>query len=272
MKIGNGKTFLGDTIDIMDDLIIDGAKVDYVLTSPPYNMRGHEKEMYNNAETYRDNMSNEEYSRWIVKLFDYYDELLKRDGVVIFNLNYISNKKNTAGNLFKIIGRIEEESNFVLIDQICWKKDSAMPISEARLSRVWENVWIFIRKGDWETFHKKFKSVLVGKPNFIQAPNNDGANKINKACFSSSLVEQLLTLYNVQEESVVLDNFMGTHTTAIGCEKIGCKWIGIEKDKKTYTYGCDRVNGFIGRFEKLKLNGSYNIFSYQEELKNEDIN
>lgn len=269
MNVGRGRTFLGDTVEVMDDLALMGEKVDFVLTSPPYNMRGHEKEMYNNAETYRDNMSNKEYKKWIISLFDYYDQLLNEDGIVIFNLNYISNKKNNAANLFKIIASIEDETNFTLIDQICWKKTHAMPISEARLTRVWENVWVFIRKKEWESFHLKYKKVLAGKPNFIVAPNNDGANKINKACFSSSLVEQLLITYNVQEHHIVLDNFMGTHTTAIACEKLGCGWLGIELDKETHTYGCDRVKAFLGDFKGITKHGANNIFQIMEEEMND---
>lgn len=265
MNIGKGKTYLGDTMEIMEDLILNEEKVNIILTSPPYNMRGHEKEMYNNAETYRDNMSNEDYKKWIISLFSLYNELLVDDGIVLFNLNYISNKKNKASNLFKIIASIEDETEFTLIDQICWKKTHAMPISEARLTRVWENVWVFIRKKDWQTFHLKYKKVLAGKPNFINAPNNDGSNDVNKACFSSSLVEQLLTTYNVQQDDIVLDNFMGTHTTAIGCEKIGCHWIGIELDKETFTYGCDRVHGFLGEFSKIQKHGVDNLFKFMEE-------
>lgn len=265
MKIGNGKTYLGDTIEIMEDLSIDGVKVNFILTSPPYNMRGHEKEMYNQAESFRDNKNNEEYKNWIVSLFKHYDELLLPGGVIIFNLNYISNMKNNAGNLFKIIASIEDETPFVLIDQICWKKKSAMPISEARLSRIWENVWIYIRKEDWGTFHQKYKSVLTGKQNFIEAPNNDGANDINKACFSSEMVVKLLTIYNIQKNDVVLDNFMGTHTTAIGCEKLGCKWLGIELDEETYIFGCDRVKNFIGDYKNVQKYGTNNLFNLLEE-------
>lgn len=269
MKVGNGISFLGDTNAVMDDLILNGTKVDYVLTSPPYNMRGHEKEMYNNAKTFRDNMTNEEYRDWIVGLFERYEQLLNESGVVIFNLNYMSSKQNQAINLFKIIVAIEEKTGFTLIDQVCWKKDSAMALTEARLSRVWENVWIFIRKKDYELFHQRFKKHLAGKRNFIEAPNNDGAVDLNKATFSSKMVEQLLSLYDVKEHHVVLDNFMGTHTTAIGCERLNCKWIGIEIDEDTRTHGIDRVNYFLGNLNRIIKKEGVSLFDFVEESKND---
>ncbi len=265
MKIGNGESFLGDTINIMDDLIDVGEKVDFILTSPPYNMKGHAQENYNNAESFKDDMSNDDYREWITSLFLRYDEILNETGVVIFNLNYMSSKTNNAINLMRILCSIEDNTPFTLIDQICWKKNTAMPLSETRLSRVWENVWIFIRKADWESFWIKYKTIIVGKYNFIEAPNNDGTNPVNKACFSSSMVKQLLKIYEANEKHTVLDNFMGTHTTAIACEEIGCKWIGIELDKETQTYGCDRVRAFLSEYTKIEKYGAENLFSIAEK-------
>jgi len=267
MQIGNGRTFLGDTIEVMDDLIMFGEKIDFVMTSPPYNMKGHAKENYNNAQSFSDNKTNQEYKEWLVAIFGRYSELLEKDGVIFLNLNYMSSEQNKAINLMRILCAIEDETPFTLIEQICWKKNAAMPLPEARLSRIWENVFVFIRKDDWKTFWIKYKKKLVGKTNFIEAPNNDGANEINKACFSSSLVKQLLTLYDVQEKHVVLDNFMGTHTTAIACETLKCKWIGIELDEETRTFGCDRLYGFLKEFAKIKKYGADNLFSAMGDEK-----
>jgi len=265
MKLKNGSLFNGDTIEVMQELIDVDTKVDYILTSPPYNMRGHEKEYYNNADYFKDNKSNDEYALWIIDLFHHYKDLLKENGVVIFNMNYMSSLKNRAFNLFKIISRIEEETEFTLIDQIAWKKDSAMALTEARLSRIFENVWIFIKKDDWKSFNQKYKKVLAGKWNFIEAPNNDFVNDVNKACFSSSLVESLLHLYDIQEGNVVLDNFMGTGTTAIGAIKCNAKYIGIELDKDTFNFSLERIHSFEGDFTKTYFSKEQNLFSIGEE-------
>ncbi len=268
MRELNGISHRGDTLEVMDDLILFGDKVDYIFTSPPYNMRGHAQEMYNNAESFQDNLSNEEYKTWILQLFKRYMELLNEGGIVIFNMNYMSSRKNEAFNTFDIISSIAQHTGFALIDQICWKKTTAQPLTEGRLSRVWENIWIFIKRDDWEIFRTRFKKKLAGKYNYIVAPNNDGSNDVNKACFSSSLVEQIVTLYDIHPHHVVLDNFMGTHTTAIGCEKVGCKWIGIELDPETQIYGLDRVNNFVGNYKKVVKYGAGNLFDMKE--KNND--
>ena len=56
--------------------------------------------------------------------------------------------------------------------------------------------------------------------NFIEAPNNDGPCKLNKATYSSDLCVKLLYMYG-QADYKVYDPFMGSGTTAIACEKWG---------------------------------------------------
>lgn len=260
MKVANGNSYLGDTIEVMDDLImLEEKKVDFILTSPPYNMRGHAQELYNKAKSFKDNKSNEEYLAWLIEIFNRYDELLNEGGAIIFNLNYMSSRQNRASNLLNIILELEKQTNFVLVEQICWKKDVAQPLNEGRLSRIWENVWVFIREDDWEFFRQKHKKGIMGKKNYIEAPNNDGPNHVNKACFSSLMAEKLLRIYNIGKDDVVLDNFMGTHSTAVACERIGCEWVGIELDEETYQYGKDRVNNFVGHYEEVSEFTLFNV-------------
>lgn len=263
-KIGNHILINGDTNEVMGELSKNETgrfNFDYILTSPPYN--AHRTDFYKGNIKINDSMTPQEHIDWLISHFKEYNKLLKKAGVVIFNMNYMSNKKNNASNLFRTIIEIEDKTDFVLIEQICWKKTNGIPSKEARLTRVWENVFIFIRKVDWKAFHAKFKNILTGQPNYIEAPNNDFPNEINKACFSSEMVEKLLRLYGANKKSLVLDNFMGTGTTAIGCEKIGCSSVGIELDTLTYDFSRERVREFIGEFENLK---EYNLFnSFDEE-------
>lgn len=241
--IGNHTLINDDTNEGMDYLIDNDVKVDYILTSPPYN--AHRTDFYNGSDKINDSKTNREYVDWLVSHFDRYNKLLNKDGVIIYNINYMSSRKNNASNLFRNIVEIEDRTNFVLIDQICWKKNNGMPIREGRLSRVWENVFIFIRKDDWATFRLKYKDLLAGKPNFIDAPNNDGYNSINKACFSSEMAYKLLELYGANQDSIVLDNFMGTGTTSIACEKLNCCSYGVELDRMTFEFSIDRLNKYI---------------------------
>ena len=52
---------------------------------------------------------------------------------------------------------------------------------------------------------------------------------------------------------------MGTGTTSIGCEKIGCSSIGIELDKATFDFSKERIKEYIGDFEALEEVNIFNI-------------
>lgn len=257
-KIGRHILYNGDTNEVMKFLHEEELmEFDFVLTSPPYN--AHRTDFYNGEVKINDSMTHQEHKDWLVSHFIEYDKLLKKNGIVIYNINYMSSTKNIMSNLLRIITDIEDRTNFVAIEQICWKKRIGTPSKEARLSRVWENVFIFIRKEDWKSFHEAYKDFLAGRPNYIEAPNNDFVNDINKAAFSSEMVEKLLRLYEANEKSLVLDNFMGTGTTAIGCEKIGCSSVGIELDTLTYDFSKERVKEYIGEFDKLEETNLFTI-------------
>ncbi|MGI8990739.1 MAG: DNA-methyltransferase [Bryobacteraceae bacterium] len=42
---------------------------------------------------------------------------------------------------------------------------------------------------------------------------------------------------------LVLDPFMGSGTTGVACEKLGRRFIGIEKNPKYFEMGCARIAG-----------------------------
>jgi DNA modification methylase len=111
---------------------------------------------------------------------------------------------------------------------------------------------VFCRKNEIRTFNanKKIKSISEKGQyyyenvfNFIEAKNNDGSCSLNKATFSTELVLKLLDIYSVSEDDVVLDPFLGTGTTALGCIKANRKYIGFELSPKQFKYAQDRLNG-----------------------------
>lgn len=76
-------------------LIADGnQKVDIVLTSPPYNTGrpSTSERSRNNFEgrydIHLDNMIQDDYCNWVVNVFNHYDEILKDNGVILWNVSY----------------------------------------------------------------------------------------------------------------------------------------------------------------------------------------
>lgn len=158
--------------------------------------------------------------------------------------------------MWLVIGEIIKNTNFTIADTIIWKKKSAIPNNRSsnKLTRITEYVFVFARKQEIKTFkaNKKVVSVIekTGQKNFenvynfIEAKNNDGSCKINKATFSSELCVKLLDIY-AQPDSIIYDSFMGTGTTAIACLLKNMKYIGSEISSDQCAYAEERINKLL---------------------------
>lgn len=158
---------------------------------------------YVRYDSFVDNMTNEEYCDFTVKLFEEFDRILNMNGVVLYNINY--GAENTEG-MFLAVSKILTETNFTIADVIGWKKKTALPnsCSSNRLTRLFEFVFVFCRKDELKSFYCNKKVTSTRKTgqkmyenifNIIEAPNNSETCPYNKATYSVELCEQLLNLY-----------------------------------------------------------------------------
>ena len=187
-------------------------------------------------------------------MFEGYDRILKRNGVVLYNISYNSESPNL---LWITLSNIVSKTNFSIADVIVWKKKMAFPITTpTKLTRICEFVFVLCRKDEYETYntnkklsvtHKKGQSYYNPIHNFIEADNNDGVNPYNKATFSKQLVNKLLDIYYVK--GVVYDSFSGIGTTAKACLLRGIDFIGSEIDKEQIEY--------FNKWKKQQLNTTF---------------
>ena len=235
-------------------------KVDLILTSPPYNTSRTSKtqksiDTYNNRyDIHLDVMTDDEYAEWTVRLFKSFDNILNENGVVLYNISYGSENPNS---MWKAVLSIIDKTNFMIADTIVWKKKSALPnnTSHNKLTRITEFVFVICRKNEFKTFNankqvtstnSKGQKYYENVFNFIEAPNNDGSNKLNKATYSSELCEKLLNIY-ATKTSIVYDPFMGTGTTALACEKYGNEsmvCIGSELSEAQVQFSKERIKEY----------------------------
>ena len=236
--------------------------VDCVLTSPPYNTAGRVvywsnkivdgKRVYKKEKRYDkhvDNKSDEEYTQWTIDLFNLFDRVLKKDGVILYNISY---GNETPDLMWCLIAEIIKKTSFRVADCIVWKKKSAVPnsTSKNKLTRICEFVFVFSRKSEFLTFNtnKRVKTTTqTGQNfyevfyNFVEAKNNDGSVSLNKATYSTELCDKLINMY-VKDGGLVLDPFMGTGTTAVACLKCGRSYIGYEISKEQCDYAEKRIS------------------------------
>jgi len=227
--------------------------VDIVITSPPYNIirpnstdRGY--------DLYKDGMSNNEYIEWTLDIFKEFNKVLKKDGVVLYNMSY--GTENTI-LMSLVVADIIRESEFTLADIIVWKKKSATPnnVSHNKMTRIVEYIYVFCRKDEFHTFNCNKKelskretgqSIYENVFNFINAKNNDGSTDLNKATFSTEFVRKLTNIY-AKNNSIIYDAFMGTGTTALACVIDGHRYIGSEISKNQCDYAEKRLQPYLNQ-------------------------
>jgi DNA modification methylase len=257
------KFLQGDCLKWMNKISTKGQVIDVVLTSPPYNTgrpstsersRGNHEGRY---DIHMDTMTNQEYCDWCVNIFNHIDKILKPNGTILWNVSYSSDASvNSEGIdcLWTSIADILKKTNFMIADKIVWKKKSALPnnVSHNKLTRICEEVFVFCRKAEYKTFYANKEISSIGKNgqtfykpiyNFIEAANNDGSTKLNKATYSSDLCVQLLNIYAPQH-GLIFDPFMGTGTTGIACEMLDLNCIGTELSEAQVEYSNNRLKEY----------------------------
>lgn len=241
----------------MNSMIKNEIKVDGIITSPFYNTCRGSK--YHNSEKSRknhegrydihlDNMTDDEYINFTIRLFNGFDKILKNNGCILYNISYSSENTHL---MWLVIAKIIEKTNFIVADDIIWKKKSALPnnTSSNKLTRIVEHIFVFCRKDEFKTFNCNKQVTSIRKTgqkmyeniyNFIEAKNNDGSNNLNKATYSTELIEKLLNIY-FKKDDLIYDPFMGTGTTANACIKYGCHYVGSEISAQQCEFAKERL-------------------------------
>lgn len=224
---------------------------DLILTSPPYNTSRKCGKLENNSiryEAFNDTRTDKEYMDWTCDIFRGFEQCLKPNGCVLYNMSYSS---ENSWNLWNVVSEVQRKTDFVVADCIVWKKEAALPnnTSPNKLTRICEFVFVFCRRGEFGTFgcnkavrskRDTGQSMYENVFNFVEAANNDENCPIHKATYSVELCRKLLRIY-AQNGDVVYDPFMGTGTTAIACIREKLAFVGSELSERYCEWANNRI-------------------------------
>ena len=223
--LGNHRLMCGDSTDAGSvAILMDGQKADVVFTSPPYNGGGNtapdgdvfsgkaEKKLYDGG--YSDNRSSQEYIDFAKGVLDVCFEFT--EGYIFWNVNYNANSR------FEYISQITDKLNY-LIEQICWKKTSAIPLKGC-MRRAWEPIYVF-------STDKQSLGLQDVETNFWEISNTNSQADNHKACFPVALPAKGISLVKPKTR-VVFEPFGGSGSTLIACEQLGRKCYMMELDPK----------------------------------------
>jgi site-specific DNA-methyltransferase (adenine-specific) len=194
-----GKVHCADCLEFMKQ--IPDKSIDLVLTDPPYGIDYNKNDRNRPNESHYENIEN--------------DNLQLNYSVLIRELQRISIKLIVFGaeSFYKDLphrGR-----------WICWDKRLCEK-ADKMLGSSFELAWVDTDSGYYKTYRVLHGGVV----------NDDGqGERIHPTQKPINLFAKIIKDFS-KEGNIILDPFVGSGTTAIACERLGRKWIGIEISDK----------------------------------------
>ena len=237
---------LGDCLEVMKG-IVDGS-IDMILCDLPYNITKYPWDILIPFKA----------------LWEQYERIIKSNGAIVLfgSQPFTTDLINSNRKLFKYewIWEKTKGGGFALANKMPMKRH--------------ENILIFYKK---QPIYNPQKTIIskdkIDKRKNINNPTgsdhifkgtklirkkDDGTRFPQSVQFFKSvsykgmhptekpvaLFEYLIKTYT-NENDLVLDNCIGSGTTAIACLNTNRKYIGIEKDEQYYNIAIDRISGYI---------------------------
>jgi site-specific DNA-methyltransferase (adenine-specific) len=229
-KDNTQKLILGDCLKSMYE--IESNSIDVIVTSPPYNKKGLAggkikpgnqvwKKFNIDYSEYDDNLSEEDYSEWMVNILNEMMRIIKVDGSIFFN-----HKPRRHKNKVHLPTDFISKSDLNIYQLIIWNRLSSPNIRKDVLLPCTEHIY-WLCKSKPKTYKDNIDSKFNSEVWII---NPDRGNK-HPAPFPKKLVETCLLLTS-KEGDLVLDPFLGSGTTAVVSDELNRNFIGIELDEK----------------------------------------
>ena len=248
--------------------LIEDKFIDIIITSPPYNIG----KKYNG---YNDNRPRNEYLDWMGEVAEESKRVLKDDGSFFLNVGGKSTDPWIAPDV-----ACKFRDYYTLQNMIHWIKSISIPkedmgdyehtrrdlgvghyqpVNSPRyLSGCHEYIFHFTKQGDVDidklsigvAYQDKsnigrWKSATVdlrerGNVWFIPYKTIQ-ESRPHPTVFPEKLPELCIKLHGYNEDTVVLDPFIGIGTTALACIKLGVRFIGFDIDPSYIEIGKEKI-------------------------------
>lgn len=213
----------GDCLEGMK--MIPDNSVDLVVTSPPYNLVSGHHTGNKKTQAYDDNLPENEYQNWQIKILNECKRVLKSNGSILYNhKNRIKNGVQFSPYewLFKTELFIKQE--------LVWFNGS-QNFDKCRFYPMTERIYWLSKTPD-TTFNNKINHHDLFK---WQA---EGTNKKHTRSFPVKMITDFIYCF---EADIILDPFMGSWTTARACKDLGRNFIGFELSEEYCSIGESRL-------------------------------
>ena len=210
----HGVIYNGDCLNVMVDL--PSESIDMIIADLPYGTTDHNWDIPIPFEI----------------LWRQYDRIIKRNGAIILTADqpFTMNAINSNSDIFR----------YALV----WDKMEAcdLPGSSKKPFKTHEDILVFYK--EQPVFNPQIQQELE-YPYPVSILRFKGCHNVRGKWIRTqkpvSLFEHLIKTYS-NEGDIVLDNVIGSGTTAIAAYNTGRRWIGIEKDSEIFNKACERIN------------------------------
>ena len=280
-----GEVHQGNAKDVLQEM--PENSVDCVITSPPYwNLRDYGVEDQLGAED-----SYQDYIQKLVNICSLIKNVLKERGNFNLNLGDTYQNKNKMNIPHRVAIELQNDG-WIERNDIVWEKLNPIPDTpNDRRANVFEYFFHFVKNkeyyydldsirepyaevskerskysfkesnnyevGNAESFSEDTVASGKGKnPGDIIKTATASYSDAHFATYPTDLIEPLVKS-SCPEGGIVLDPFIGSGTTAIVCENLNRKWIGIDLNKDYVDMSYDRIGE-----ESSKIFDDRSIFDY----------
>lgn len=223
---------MGDCLEELNKTPSDS--IDAIITDPPYGIN------YGAWDTF-ENMP---------QVIQQWERILKPDGSLLMFCGW--------SHAVSIITTFSRESNLKLQDWIIYDRIKGRGAKKRLVSTREDILWF--TKGEQWTFNKDLAySTIVKKTKGMGSKNGRETRALSNVWTDISpivpwskersdhptqkplaLMERMVNVFT-KEGDTVLDSYMGSGTTGVACQRLGRKFIGVEKDVKFYELAKGRV-------------------------------
>lgn len=260
----------GDSAEVLAKFPADSVQC--VVTSPPYwSLRNYEIAGQIGLED-----SLDDYVARLVTVFQEVRRVLRPDGTLWLNIgdSYTSggrtwrapDKKNPIRamdtrpptppglkpkDLIGVPWRLAfalQRAGWYLRADIIWNKPNCQPESvKDRPTRSHEYVFLFSKSEHYQYGHEQLRGPNGRNSRTVWDVNTQPYPEAHFATFPPALVEPCLSAGSTRE-SLVLDPFIGSGTTAVVAREMGRRFVGIELNPQYIEIARERLQGVRGRW------------------------
>lgn len=249
------KLYHGDSLEVVRQMP-DGS-VDLVLTDPPYNIGLRTQTA--GRRKYNDWDRIDDYISWCISWLRECQRVLKPNGVLYF---WHSDMRQIAD----LLVRIQAETDLALVSFCIWDKGNGYR------AQAWHN-----RRPDGKTAPRSWFSVCEYCLHFFNNPRMAGrrqsceeqrnthicdpmhcniwheppipSNKRYHTCQKPTSILGRLINVSSRPGGIVFDPFMGSGSTGVACLETGRKFIGGERDERTFNTAQKRIADYKAKQE-----------------------